>query len=385
MIKRLIATIIVALTLVVGVPNIGYTQSADDGSGANINAALCVGASLDLSAASAANCIRQTQPSNVPVQPPSDTAIWQGLCVGASLDLSAASAANCARQAAQGQSSWVNVSNMSPQSVQSIPPSQTRTNNHINNPSTLPGSPPAKTGANYAAMGDSVAAGLGLSAGSSGQTDSCGRSPLAYPNLVARARNLSLTNVACTGATAGDLVTQQRISGPNLPPQVDQAFASGTPQLITITVGANDLHWNAFLRKCFTATCGTATDDRIMASLRAGLNAKLEDAFSQIQQRANGTMPPVIITGYFNPVSQACAQIEPRITSAEISWITQQLHALNQTIRGSTNGFPSVSFVPINFTGHDICSSQPWVQGLNEPAPFHPNAAGQAAIAQMIN
>ncbi len=34
-----------------------------------------------------------------------------------------------------------------------------------------------------------------------------------------------------------------------------------------------------------------------------------------------------------------------------------------------------------DFTGHELCTSQPYVQGLSAPAPFHPTVLGQLAIA----
>ena len=34
-----------------------------------------------------------------------------------------------------------------------------------------------------------------------------------------------------------------------------------------------------------------------------------------------------------------------------------------------------------DFTGHELCSPLPYVQGLGAAAPFHPTAAGQLAIA----
>ena len=34
-----------------------------------------------------------------------------------------------------------------------------------------------------------------------------------------------------------------------------------------------------------------------------------------------------------------------------------------------------------DFAGHQLCTAQPYVQGLSSPAPFHPTAAGQLAIA----
>jgi hypothetical protein len=34
-----------------------------------------------------------------------------------------------------------------------------------------------------------------------------------------------------------------------------------------------------------------------------------------------------------------------------------------------------------DFAGHQLCTPQPYVQGLGDAAPFHPTAAGQLAIA----
>ena len=33
------------------------------------------------------------------------------------------------------------------------------------------------------------------------------------------------------------------------------------------------------------------------------------------------------------------------------------------------------------FTGHELCTSDPWAQGPDDPAPLHPNATGELAIA----
>src|SRR5882672_5758967 len=67
--------------------------------------------------------------------------------------------------------------------------------------SSAPATTPQPANTRYVALGDSVAAGLGLPA-ISGDDARCGRSALAYPALVAANLKLSLTNVACSGATA---------------------------------------------------------------------------------------------------------------------------------------------------------------------------------------
>lgn len=237
----------------------------------------------------------------------------------------------------------------------------------------------------YAALGDSVAAGMGLkkSSTNTNRDTQCGRSSQAYTTTIARTTNLPLINTACSGATAGDIFTKQGVSGPNIPPQLDAAFAQGTPQLMTITAGANDAHWRGFLRTCYATNCATSASTTAANAYLVSLQLKLYYMFYAIESRSTGAPPKVYVTGYYNPLSDNC--LSSRISSTEMAWLNAEATALNQTIQNVTNKFSSfATFVPVNFAGHDICSSAPWVQGLNGKAPFHPTAAGQQAIAQAI-
>lgn len=239
----------------------------------------------------------------------------------------------------------------------------------------------------YVALGDSVAAGLGLPlASDSLNNPACGVSSQAYSADVAASMNMPFQNVACSGATVGDLVTEQGLSGSSaeVTPQLNTAFANGTPSLITITAGANDVHWSSFLRECYIGSCGNSTDQVIASSLRTVLSAKLAFALSDINSRSGGSPPPVIVTGYYQPLSEACAQTQSNVTDAEISWIRSQTDALNQTIASVASSYSFVHFAPVDFTGHELCTSDPWVQGPTASAPFHPTAQGQQAIADAV-
>lgn len=260
---------------------------------------------------------------------------------------------------------------------------------------------PATAGA-YVALGDSVAAGLGLPTKSTVPTSErrCGRTAEAYPNTVARAMSLPLVHKACSGATAGDLVTKQRRGSPNQPAQFDAAFAGGTPALITITAGANDARWDEFLRLCYSRDCanssarqstecipndlsGFTTTNLANCYLKL-LQVKLHYALGSIQARSGNRPPTTVITGYYNPISPACTTATTRITAAEIAWLEAVTNALNQTIQGVAASYSFVRFAPVDFSGHDICSSSSWVQGLNSPAPFHPTVEGQQVIARSV-
>ena len=241
------------------------------------------------------------------------------------------------------------------------------------------------TGA-YVALGDSVAAGLGLPPASAAINSACGVSDMAYPGVVAASLGMPYRNIACSGATAGDLVTDQNLSGSagEIAPQLNTAFASGTPSLITITAGANDVYWGAFLRECYVSTCGGSTDQALSSGLRAVFSAKLAYALGSIYSRSGGNPPSVILTGYYQPLSQACAQSVPAFTASEINWINSQTAALNQTIANVTSDYPFARFAPVDFSGHELCTGDSWIQGVSDAAPFHPTARGQQAIAQSV-
>ncbi len=337
----------------------------------NIGAGLCVGASLDLSAASGAKCVAMTKKKRPPAQPPN---IGQGLCVGASLDLSAASGAKCAKQQACADTCTTHKQTLPKTGDEEIAPQK--------EPSTLPKRPASQ----YAALGDSVAAGAGLSSPAGGDKR-CDQTFEAYVYQVADMRGLEINNLACAGATMGDLFTEQVLPGANIPPQLDGAFANGTPELITITAGANDVRWSDFLRECFASTCGTAADDTAMNGLLEALRVKTKHALKSIDGRSSGSPPDVIMTGYYHALSDRCAEIEPRLTLQEIEWLNLQTDRLNRTLERAASHSDFAEFVPIasEFEGHDICSIKPWVQGLDDAAPFHPTADGQRAIAEAVN
>lgn len=254
-------------------------------------------------------------------------------------------------------------------------------------PSSSTVSPSDASTSKYVALGDSVAAGLGLQRADDGD-EACGLSSMAYGARVAASLQLSYTNLACSGATAGDLVTEQHLpdTSRDIEPQLDHAFANGIPQLMTITAGANDIQWSNFIRKCYAATCGTTTDKAAAKVLIAAMRLKLDYALNSIEERSDsGKTPQVVVTGYYKPFAKSCAKQQSRLMSKEISWLNDQTNALNQAITKAVAKHPKFArYAPVSFSGHELCTSTPWIQGLNDAAPFHPNETGQSKIAQVV-
>ncbi|HEY5667915.1 MAG TPA: SGNH/GDSL hydrolase family protein [Candidatus Saccharimonadales bacterium] len=237
----------------------------------------------------------------------------------------------------------------------------------------------------YAALGDSVAAGAGLplASGASANDQQCARSPYGYPNLVATQTGMQLINASCSGAKVGDLFTDQNTAGGEVGPQLDAAFANGVPKLITVTAGANDAHWADFIRACYATTCGGTGYNAVASAYISAMKVKWHIAFNAIQNRSHGNPPEVIMTGYYHPFSPACAS--PQLTAAELAWLDSEWDNLNTALQDVASHYSFVKYIPVDFSGHDVCSSDPWVQAPTDLAPLHPTIKGQQVLANLVS
>lgn len=241
---------------------------------------------------------------------------------------------------------------------------------------------------NYVALGDSVAAGVGLKDAS--DASACNRTEQAYPKVVARTLNYTVTNLACSGATIpAGLLGVQEVNKLQIPAQLQQLFALPKPDVISLTIGANDVQWSSMLRTCYTAVCGSSTDEAIIRHHLSDMRADLTKALIELQQHyaANSGKPRVFVTGYYqvfpDAVTAACSDITG-LDAAELAWGRKVQADINATIQTAVGAQSSATFVPVNFVAHELCTSEPWIQGLGAPQPYHPTAAGQAAIAKSL-
>jgi len=234
---------------------------------------------------------------------------------------------------------------------------------------------------NYAALGDSVAAGAGLST----EVTTCDRSTSAYPYIVAQSSGLSLSHYACTGAKADEgIYDSQQRGSVTLPAQLDQAFSNGTPDLITITIGANDTRWTQFIRQCYYIRCGYSVDTARFATYLADLKLELNVIMAKILTMSEGNPPQVIVTGYYTPFSSSACSSTDNLTSSEVSWLRARASSLNMAISGTVGKYSFADYASVSFAGHEICSADSWIQSPTDPMPFHPTAAGQQAIAKAV-
>lgn len=232
----------------------------------------------------------------------------------------------------------------------------------------------------YVAMGDSVAAGSGLPDGN----EECDRSSGAYSVTVAAALTMDETNLACSGAKVDEgIYGEQTRRGRTVPQQLSRAFENGTPQLITLTIGANDMRWVQLITQCYVVTCGNAQDTSMVATSLATFSVELDYVLRRVSQQSGEHPPTVLLSGYYDPTLDAGC-VPSHLSAYEIVWLSEQTAALNQVIRSVAERYPFAAYAPVDFTGHGFCAAEPWIKQADERGRFHPNQAGQQALARAV-
>lgn len=217
----------------------------------------------------------------------------------------------------------------------------------------------------YVALGDSYASGTG--AGGYGDSGSCYRSTNAYAPLWATAHGASLTFAACSGAETADVLDGQL------------AALSAATTLVTISVGGNDAGFADVVTTC-TIESESACVNRVnqaRAFVQSTLPGRLDSVYAGVRARAPSAR--VIVMGY------------PRLFTANWCWwfSTTRRNAVNGAAdllsdvvagRAAAAGF-TYEDTRDNFAGHEVCTSSPWINGINLNQiveSYHPNAAGHS-------
>jgi lysophospholipase L1-like esterase len=240
---------------------------------------------------------------------------------------------------------------------------------------------PPLPGVQAIVMGDSTAAGLGGTPlpNPSRDDEACGRSADAYGVLLGRVNRWNVKNLACSGATIrSGLLGSQTTGGRPLPPQLAVAKRAVNASAVVIGVGANDLNWGPMIRLCAVSV---ACDDRASTVFfQRQLSLFARDYYELLRQIAGlPDDPKVVINLYYEPFATD-ADCLTGLTPAKIGVLLDRLGALNAVLADGGKTFGYLSVKP-DFTGHGLCTEHPYVQGLGDAAPFHPNGTGQLVIA----
>jgi hypothetical protein len=241
---------------------------------------------------------------------------------------------------------------------------------------------PALHGIQEVVLGDSTAAGAGLPlvANPSAADTACGRSTQSYALDLAAAHGWTALNLACDSATiAAGLLGPQQQGGQQIPAQIDAARRVQRPAVVIVSVGADDLQWSGIVEVCAASACDSRASNAYFQQKLAEFSTDYLQLLIQLGHLPGH--PQVIINRYYDPFGSNVSCITQRgLTAAKVKTLQSWLAALNQVLAKGAAQFGYLSPQP-SFTGHQLCSPLPYVQGLRDPAPFHPTALGQLDIA----
>jgi len=240
---------------------------------------------------------------------------------------------------------------------------------------------PALPGVQAVVLGDSTAAGLGEPPvpGATPVDQACGRSVDAYAEHLADVNRWRVENLACSGATIqAGVLGPQDVDGKLLSAQLAVAKRAVAASTIIVSVGANDLQWGPMIRLC--AISDRCDDRASTVFFQRSLALFTRDYYELLRQLAALPRDPqVLINLYYSPFDTS-ADCLPGLTPAKIGVLLARLDALNAILAQGAATFGYLATQP-DFSGHGACGPQSYVQGMDDPAPFHPNARGQLVIA----
>ncbi len=239
------------------------------------------------------------------------------------------------------------------------------------------------------ALGSSMAAGPGIKPSAPGAPFGSGRSAHNYAHLVAERMGLELVDVTFSGATTANVLAERQRSAP---PQIEAL--DGSEELVTITIGGNDVGYVPALMAASLPALA-----RRLPPIRELLDRDARDtALSEIGDslravgatvRERAPRARVMFVDYLTLLPPAAVAAAP--LSAEHAalgrYVADRLADATAAAADAT-GCEVIRAAQAS-REHHPWSQNPWARGAGwplpwRPAPFHPNAAGMRAVADLI-
>lgn len=247
-------------------------------------------------------------------------------------------------------------------------------------------------------LGSSMAAGPGIVPIVDKAAMRSGRN---YPHLLAERLGARLTDLTVSGATTATVLDtpQRTMRGTTFEPQINGVPAD--TDLATVTIGGNDLkyvvtlfagslfgqvrwvpgigRWAATLAQ---QVAPLPTDDAV-AKVTEGIASVVE----RLRERAPGVR--VVLVDYLTFIGpDTRSSFELPLHPSQL----EHVRAVGSALEGAFAAAAAQTGADLvraseASRGHAIGSSQPWVVGLRRKAgaaPFHPNAEGMRAVADLI-
>jgi hypothetical protein len=233
-------------------------------------------------------------------------------------------------------------------------------------------------------IGDSTAAAIGNPRlpNATPLDRACGRSSESYAADLAMVNNWTVLNLACSGATVqnGLLGAQVLGNGQVVPPQLAEAARATRAKVIIVSVGADDVQWSIMTRLCVAST---VCNDKVTAAFFAKQIGDFTRSYYELlgDLSALPGSPAVLINQYYSPFGTDLGCLSKYgITAAKEKVLLSRLGQLNAVLAQGAQTFGFGVTGP-QFTGHELCTADPYIQGPGDRAPLHPTAEGELAIA----
>lgn len=238
----------------------------------------------------------------------------------------------------------------------------------------------------YVALGSSMAAGPGISPRAPGSPRRALRSARNYPHLLAAELDAQLVDVTYSGATTANVLDVPQYGAP---PQVEAL--DGSEELVTLTIGGNDVGFVPMLMAAWfpgpvSLLFGSVFDEEQRERAFAELPERLDGVLAAIRERSPRAR--VLVVDYLTvlPPTGRAGRVGAAHTDLGRSICTRLDAALAEA--APRNGAELVA-VSRASRDHHPWSRDPWTVGGGpvlpwKPFPFHPNAAGMRATAEII-
>jgi len=245
----------------------------------------------------------------------------------------------------------------------------------------------------YVSLGDSYTAAPG--AGSLTGYPRCYQTSENYPRLVADALGSGhFLDNSCAGATTKALTTKQY---PTVDPQLD-GLDSQT-QLVTLGMGGNDAGlFGTLILRCTLmgpqdpkgAPCVNAfgpLTGPVVTRMLATVQANVRRSLAEIAKRAPHAR--IVLVGYpqIIPAHGTCSELP--LAAGDYPWARGVVKGLDDALKAAARK-ARVTYIDMwtPSTGHDICSSDPWMAGRHnvpgKAVAYHPFEVEQKKVASLI-
>lgn len=257
-----------------------------------------------------------------------------------------------------------------------------------------PGGPGSVAKPGYVALGDSVAAAPGVP--EPAEPEACRKSTNNYPSVLARRLDATpFYDVTCSGATTDDVINRQQRTDHGLVARQVDALSAAT-DLITITVGANDIGLAGDAESCVVRSrnpnpCIGKFVVGDVDRLSALITQQVPVWATMIDQiRAKAPRARIIWVGYGIFIrSGGCFPGQP-VLPLDSDYLQAKLSELDDRQR-QLAAEKRVDFFDTRgmSQGHDMCAppAERYIEGYltqNDAVPLHPTALGATAVGNAL-